>query len=90
MAQFLTLTIDPRGVARLTLNRPEVKNAFNEDLIGEIADAMGRLNAEKAVRIVVMTGAGDTFCAGADLSMMKRPAIPRRRTSRMRAASRIC
>lgn len=72
--KHLTLTIDSRGVARLTLNRPEVKNAFNEDLIGEIADAMGRLNADKAVRIVVMTGAGDAFSAGADLSMMKRVA----------------
>ncbi len=70
--KHLTLTIDSRGVARLTLNRPEVKNAFNEDLIGEIADAMGRLACEKGVRVVVMTGAGDTFCAGADLSMMKR------------------
>lgn len=73
-AKHLTLTIDSRGIARLTLNRPEVKNAFNEDLIGEIADAMGRLNAEKSVRVVVMTGAGDTFCAGADLSMMQRVA----------------
>ncbi|MFN3958305.1 MAG: enoyl-CoA hydratase/isomerase family protein [Parvularculaceae bacterium] len=73
-AKHLTLTIDSRGIARLTLNRPEVKNAFNEDLIGEIADAMGRLNAEKSVRVVVMTGAGDAFCAGADLSMMQRVA----------------
>jgi methylglutaconyl-CoA hydratase len=74
MAEFLILTIDSSGIARLTLNRPEVKNAFNEQLIGEIADAMGRLNAEKAARIVVLTGAGDAFCAGADLSMMKRVA----------------
>jgi methylglutaconyl-CoA hydratase len=73
-AKHLTLTIDNRGIARLTLSRQEVKNAFNEDLIGEIADAMGRLNAEKSVRVVVMTGAGDTFCAGADLSMMQRVA----------------
>lgn len=72
--KHLTLSTDSRGVARLTLNRPEVKNAFNEDLIGDIADAMGRLNAEKAVRIVVLTGVGDAFSAGADLSMMKRVA----------------
>ncbi len=74
MSEFLTLTIDPRGVARLTLNRPEVKNAFNEALIVEIAGAMGRLGADKAVRIIVLTGAGDAFSAGADLSMMKRAA----------------
>ena len=73
-AKHLTLSADARGIARLTLNRPEVKNAFNEDLIGEIADAMGRLNADKAVRAVVLTGAGDAFSAGADLSMMKRVA----------------
>jgi methylglutaconyl-CoA hydratase len=74
MAEFLTLTIDPRGVARLTLNRPEVKNAFNEQLIGDLADAMGRLSADKGVRIVVLTGSGDAFSAGADLSMMNRVA----------------
>jgi len=70
----LIAEIDQRGIARLTLNRPEVKNAFNEALIGEIADTMGRLSAEKSVRVVVMTGAGDAFCAGADLSMMQRVA----------------
>jgi methylglutaconyl-CoA hydratase len=74
MAEFLTLTIDARGVARVTLNRPEVKNAFNEQLIGEIADAMGRLSADKGVRVVVLTGSGDAFSAGADLSMMSRVA----------------
>ncbi len=73
-AEFLMLSTDARGIARLTLNRPDVKNAFNEQLIGEIADAMGRLNADKAVRAVVLTGSGDAFSAGADLSMMQRVA----------------
>lgn len=72
--KHLTLTIDSRGIARVTLNRPEVKNAFNEVLIGEIADMMGRLSAEKSVRVVVLTGAGDAFSAGADLAMMQRVA----------------
>ncbi len=70
--QHLTLTIDHRGVARVTMNRPEVKNAFNEQLIGEICDVMGRLNADENVRIVVITGAGDAFSAGGDLNMMRR------------------
>lgn len=68
----LTLTIDSRGVARLTMNRPELKNAFNEELIGAICDAIGRLNADRNVRAVVLTGAGDAFSAGGDLNMMRR------------------
>jgi methylglutaconyl-CoA hydratase len=70
----LLTTIDNRGVARLTLNRPEVRNAFNEKLIGALCDAMARLSTDKNVRVIVLTGAGSTFCAGADLDMMRRVA----------------
>lgn len=70
--QHLTVTTDSRGVARVTLNRPEVKNAFNEKLIAEIAEAMNALSKDASVRIVVLQGAGDAFSAGADLSWMKR------------------
>jgi methylglutaconyl-CoA hydratase len=70
--QLLTLTIDSLGVARVTMNRPDVKNAFNEQLIGDICDMMGRLSADDNVRIVVITGAGDAFSAGGDLNMMRR------------------
>jgi len=70
--QHLTVETDKRGLARVTLNRPEVKNAFNETLIAEIADAMKKLSGDKAVRAVVLAGAGDAFSAGADLSWMKR------------------
>ncbi|HNR77251.1 MAG TPA: enoyl-CoA hydratase-related protein, partial [Parvularculaceae bacterium] len=70
--QHLTVETDNRGVARVTLNRPEVKNAFNEKLIAEIGDAMKTLSNDDAVRIVVLAGAGDAFSAGADLSWMKR------------------
>lgn len=72
--QVLITTIDPRGVARLTMNRPELRNAFNEDLISSICDAMGRLQKDANVRVIVLTGAGKGFSAGADLSMMKRVA----------------
>ena len=72
--QSLMMTIDRRGVARLTLNRPDVRNAFNEDLIGRICDVMGRIAVDPNVRIVVITGAGNAFCAGADLNMMRRVA----------------
>lgn len=70
----LTTTIDSRGVARLVMNRPEVRNAFNEALIGAIAEAMGRLSADPALRAIVLTGAGKAFSAGADLDWMKRAA----------------
>lgn len=72
--QVLLQTIDSRGVARLTMNRPELRNAFNEALIGAICDAIGRLNADPNVRAIVLTGAGQAFSAGADLNMMRRAA----------------
>lgn len=74
MADQLLAAVDGRGVARLTMNRPELRNAFNEALIGGICDAMGRLSADVNVRVIVLTGAGSAFSAGADLSMMKRVA----------------
>lgn len=70
--QHLTVETDARGIARVTLNRPEVKNAFNEQLIAEIAAAMNALSKDESARIVVLQGAGDAFSAGADLSWMKR------------------
>ena len=70
--QHLTISTDPRGIARVTLNRPEVKNAFNETLIAEIAEAMKALSKDENARVVVLQGAGDAFSAGADLSWMKR------------------
>ena len=60
------------GVAVLWLNRPEVRNAFNETMIAELTAAFGELDADPAVRAVVLAGRGKVFCAGADLSWMKR------------------
>jgi len=59
--QHLTVETDPRGVARVTLNRPEVKNAFNEQLIADITAAMNALSKDDNARIVVLQGAGDAF-----------------------------
>jgi len=70
----LITTIDSDGVARLTMNRPDVRNAFNEDIVNEICDTMGQLNIDPNVRIIVLTGAGKAFSAGADLNMMRRAA----------------
>ncbi|MBI3403338.1 MAG: enoyl-CoA hydratase/isomerase family protein [Acidobacteria bacterium] len=60
-------------VARLTLNRPEVRNAFNEHVIAELTAWAGEVRAAAArhdVRVVVIAGAGTTFCAGADVAWM--------------------
>ncbi|XHS79047.1 enoyl-CoA hydratase-related protein [Burkholderiaceae bacterium UC74_6] len=74
MASLLTQTLDARGVARLTLNRPEVFNAFDEALIAEITQAYLQLGADESVRAVVLAGAGKAFCAGADVQWMRRAA----------------
>jgi enoyl-CoA hydratase len=56
------------GVARVTLNRPEVRNALNEALLRELESTLRRLEDDPAARVVVLRGAGDrAFCAGADL-----------------------
>ena len=55
-------------VATVTINRPDVRNAMNDAVLGELREAMSRARADEDVRVVVLTGAGDkAFCAGADL-----------------------
>ena len=66
--------IDEAGVARVTLNRPEVHNAFNDDFIAELTAALTRLEQDSEVRAVVLAAAGKSFSAGADLNWMKRMA----------------
>jgi methylglutaconyl-CoA hydratase len=61
-------------VALVTLNRPEVHNAFDETLIAELTDTLRALDASPRVRAVVLLGAGKSFCAGADLKWMERMA----------------
>ena len=62
------------AIAIVTLNRPGVHNAFNETLIAELTRALRSLDADVAVRAVVLAGAGESFCAGADLNWMKKMA----------------
>jgi enoyl-CoA hydratase/carnithine racemase len=63
------------GVATVTLNRPEARNALNRTLIGELGDALERLDTDAAARAIVLRGAGErAFCAGADLKGMFRQA----------------
>ncbi|PWR25799.1 enoyl-CoA hydratase-related protein [Zavarzinia aquatilis] len=56
------------GVARITLNRPDVLNALNFPMYREISDAFDRIAADPSVRAVLLTGTGRAFCSGADLS----------------------
>ena len=71
MSKFIKVEQDG-DVGVVTLNRPEVMNAWNAAMRVEITEAMKRLNADKAVRAIVMTGAGDrAFCAGQDLNETK-------------------
>ena len=62
------------NVDYVTLNRPEVHNAFNEQLISELTTWAGQAAADQSLRAVVMSGAGPSFCAGADLGWMARMA----------------
>jgi methylglutaconyl-CoA hydratase len=69
------LKIEARGgVAWLTLDRPEIRNAFDDALIAALTRALRELDADAKVRAVVLAGSGPAFCAGADLNWMKRMA----------------
>ncbi len=62
-----TLYTVERGVATITLNRPERKNALSDELVNSLADNLDRAMADDGVRTIVLTNTGNTFCAGADL-----------------------
>jgi methylglutaconyl-CoA hydratase len=71
--KHLTLHFE-RGVETVTLNRPEVRNAFNDEVIAELTAVFSELAKRPEVRCVVLAGNGPAFCAGADLNWMKRMA----------------
>jgi methylglutaconyl-CoA hydratase len=75
MSEPLVLaSTDARGVATLALNRPVVHNAFDDALIAELTAHLRRAGADPAVRVVVLTGSGQSFSAGGDLNWMRRMA----------------
>jgi methylglutaconyl-CoA hydratase len=72
MHQFRHVKMETGGVlARLTLDRPDVHNAFNAEIISELKTAFDTIAAAPDARAVVITGSGKSFCAGADLNYMK-------------------
>ena len=67
------ITVESKGgVGRVTLNRPEVRNAFDDALIAKLTQTFTALDRDSSVRAVVLAGNGPAFCAGADLNWMKR------------------
>lgn len=71
MFDFITLETDDRGVAYLTLNRPDKHNAMGAQMIAEITAACGEISADPAIRVVVLAANGKSFCAGGDLDWMR-------------------
>ena len=70
----IVLETDPRGVATVTLNRPEKHNAFDEHIIAELSGAFAGLAKDASIRVVILRSYGRSFSAGADLDWMKRMA----------------
>jgi len=71
MYETISIETDARGVATLTLNRPDKHNAMSAQMLAELTAAAGQLGADDTVRVVVLTGAGKSFCAGGDLRWMQ-------------------
>ncbi|OKO86695.1 enoyl-CoA hydratase-related protein [Bradyrhizobium sp. AS23.2] len=67
----VTCQVDARGVARIALNRPELHNAWNPELVVALNDAVVRVSQERDVRAVVLAGEGRSFSAGGDLRWMR-------------------
>ena len=70
----LLVNLDKRGIATLTLNRPEVHNAFDEELINQLIKQLEFLDKNSEVRVLVLRSMGKSFSAGADLNWMRRMA----------------
>lgn len=70
-SKTVLMEIDGRGVATVTLNRPEVHNCFNEEVVSGLRDCFDQLAGRDDLRAVVLQAGGKSFCAGVDLNRMK-------------------
>ncbi|MGO1489996.1 MAG: enoyl-CoA hydratase-related protein, partial [Psychrobacter sp.] len=69
---YKSLLVDiDKHVATVTLNRPKIRNAFNDEMIAELTEAFTKLGTDDEVRVIVLAAAGKAFCAGADLNWMR-------------------
>lgn len=75
MANDIILISQSEGIATLTLNRPDKRNAMNAELIRALAQALQHCADDKTVRVVMITGNGEHFCAGADIAWMQKIAV---------------
>lgn len=71
MPETIRIDTDPRGVATLTLNRPDKHNSMSAEMIAELTQAAADLGADRTLRAVILTGAGESYCAGGDLAWMR-------------------
>lgn len=71
MFETLTVATDERGVATVTMNRPDKHNALSAQMLADLTQVAQDLGDDDAVRVVVLTGAGRSFCAGGDLGWMQ-------------------
>jgi methylglutaconyl-CoA hydratase len=69
--ETVSISRDPRGIATQTLNRPDKHNAMNAGMIADLTAAAANLATDAAIRAVILTGAGRSFCAGGDLGWMR-------------------
>ncbi len=86
--ETIAIDIDERGVATLLLNRADKHNSLSAKMIDELTEAARQLAADEAVRVVVLTGAGASFCAGGDLGWMREQFAATRET-RMAEARKL-
>ena len=86
--ETLDIRIDARGVAYVTLNAPDKRNALSARMIADLTDMAQTLGAEASTRAVVLAGAGKVFCAGGDLNWMKAQ-IEADRDTRMAEAKKL-
>ena len=69
MSEITVLVQKTDGIATLVLNRPQVLNAMNPELIQALQEALDQIETDESIRVVVVKGAGDNFCSGADVSL---------------------
>ena len=69
--ETIEVAVDQRGVAAVTLSRPERRNAISGEMISELATAADEVASDPSIRTVVLSAAGDVFCAGADLGWLR-------------------
>lgn len=74
MSEYI-LVSETNGIATITLNRPIKRNAMNADMVRELLQAIKKLSGEKEVRVLLINGNGENFCAGGDIDNMRKMAI---------------